>query len=108
LQVGPSHFIQHGKTAIGSLLVGVILFLDAMAVCPTLHELIHHDADQAGHECAVTMFAKGKVESATVDVLLPVPTVTIETERRIEFLVFSTAIENLPQGRAPPALPAVS
>ena len=100
--------MQHGKTAIGSLLVGVILFLDAMAACPTLHELIHHDADKPGHECAVTMFAQGKVESPSVNVPLPVPTISIETEPRVEFFVFCTTTEYLPPGRAPPALPAVS
>jgi hypothetical protein len=100
--------MRHGKAAIGSLLVGMILFLDAMAACPTLHELIHHDADKPGHECAVTMFAQGKVESASVDVTQPAPTVSIEMEHRFESFVFSTAIENLPQSRAPPALPAVS
>lgn len=100
--------MRHGKAALAALLIGIILFLDAMAVCPALHELVHHDADKPGHECAVTMFAQGKLASATVDVPLLVPTVSIETEPRIEFSVFSTAIENLPQGRAPPALPAVS
>jgi hypothetical protein len=100
--------MQHGKAALASLLVGMIVFLDAMAACPALHELIHHDADKPGHECAVTMFAHGKLVSAAVDVPLSVPTVSIETEPRVEFSVFSTAIENLPQGRAPPALPAVS
>lgn len=100
--------MQHGKTALASLLVGMIVFLDAMAACPALHELIHHDAGKPGHQCAVTMFAHGKVASATVDVPLAVPTVAIVTEPRFEFSVFSTSIENLPQGRAPPALPAVS
>ena len=100
--------MRHGKAALAALLVGLILFLDAMAVCPALHELVHHDADKPGHECAVTMFAHGKVAAATVDVPLTVPTVSIETEPHIEFFVFSTAIEYLPQGRAPPALPVVS
>jgi len=100
--------MQHSKAALASLLVGMIVFLDAMAACPTLHELIHHDADKPGHECAVTMFAHGKVDSAAVDVSLPVPTVSVEVEPQIEFSVFSQAVENLPLGRAPPVLPAVS
>jgi hypothetical protein len=100
--------MRHGKTAIGSLLVGVILCLDAMAACPTLHELIHHDADKPDHECAVTMFGQGKVESISVNVLLTVPRVSIETGPRVEFFVFCTTTEDLPPGRAPPALPAVS
>ena len=96
--------IHHGKAALAALLVGVILFLDAMAACPALHELIHKDADKAGHECAVTMFAHGKVESATVEFPAIVPTSSIESILQIEFSVFSAAIENLPQGRAPPVV----
>ena len=96
--------IHHGKAALAALLVGVILFLDAMAACPALHELIHKDADKPGHECAVTMFAHGKVESAAVDIPAAVTMVPIEAAPQIEFSVFSTAIENLPQGRAPPAV----
>jgi hypothetical protein len=49
----------------------VALFLAAMlqwaallAVCPTLHELIHHDADDEHHDCAVTLFLAGQVEQA--------------------------------------------
>ena len=97
------HF-QYGKAALAALLVGVILFLDAMAACPALHELIHKNADKAGHECAVTMFAHGKVESATVEVPAIIPAASIESAPQIEFPVFGTAIENLPQGRAPPAV----
>ena len=79
------------------------MLLDALAACSALHELIHKDASKTGHECAVTMFAHGKVESATVEVSAIVPTASIENAPQIEFSVFSTAIENLPQGRAPPA-----
>ena len=53
--------MRYGKAALAALLAGIVLFLDAMAACPALHELIHHDADQPGHECAVTMFMHGKV-----------------------------------------------
>ena len=87
-----------------ALLIGLVLLLNAMAACPTLHELIHKDADKAGHECGVTMFAHGKVDSATIDVPLIAVTVSIEAAPQIELSVFSTAIENLPLGRAPPVL----
>lgn len=45
--------MRHGKAALAALLVGIILFLDAMAACFALHELIHKDVDKPGHECAV-------------------------------------------------------
>lgn len=82
----------------------MVLLLNAMAACPALHELIHKDADKPGHECAVTMFAHGKVESATIGIPAIVPAASIESTPQVEFSVFSTAIENLPLGRAPPAI----
>jgi hypothetical protein len=98
------HSNQFGKAFIALLLVGMVLLLNAMAACPALHELIHADADKPGHECAVTIFAHGKVESATVEVPAIVPTASIESAPQIEFSIFSTAIEYLPLGRAPPAV----
>jgi len=93
-----------GKSVFAALLIGLVLLLNAMAACPTLHELIHKDAGKADHECGVTMFAHGKVDSATVDVPVIAAGVPIETAPHVEFSVFSTAIENLPLGRAPPVL----
>jgi hypothetical protein len=89
-------FVQFGKPALAVLLEGVVLLLDAM------------DADKAGHHCAVTMFAHGKVESASCEVVIPPPTIIVETVRYFTFSIFSPAVENLPHGRAPPALSAVS
>lgn len=100
-----SHF---SKAAVGCLLVCLILLLDAMAVCPALHELLHKDAAQPGHECAVTIFTHGKVDTATVDVPVFVTTIALGAMPPIEFSVFSTSVEYLPPGRAPPVIPAVS
>jgi len=99
-----NRFYQSGKSTLAVLLTGLILLLNAMAACPALHEMIHKDADKADHECAVTMFAHGKVESATVEIPAILPTASIESAPQIEFSVFSAAIENLPPGRAPPAV----
>jgi hypothetical protein len=104
LQNKGNHSNRSGKAFIAVLLMGMVLLLDAMAACPALHELIHKDADKPGHECAVTMFAHGKVESAAVEVPVIVPTASIESAPQIGFSVFSTAIENLPPGRAPPSV----
>ena len=91
-----------GKSLLAALLIGLVLLLNAMAACPALHELIHNDADKADHDCAVTMFAQGKVDSATVDVPVIAATVAIEATPQIEFSVFSPTVELLPPGRAPP------
>ena len=79
-----------------------------MAASPSLHELIHKDAGKADHECAVTMFAHGKVDSATVDVAVTAPQTFVAVFPSVEISVFSPAIENLPAGRAPPVLSVVS
>lgn len=101
-------FKSHGKAGISALLVAIVLLLDAMAASPALHKLIHKDADSSDHECAVTMFAHGQVDSVMVDVsLVAVPT-PIETTPRYIFSVSSSTIEHLPNGRGPPVLPVVS
>lgn len=103
------HFKQTGKPALAALLAGVILLLDAMAACPALHEMIHHDADEHDHHCAVTMLAQGKVDAATTEVpIINDSILPIETVLLTEISVFSAAIENLPPSRAPPVPCSVS
>jgi hypothetical protein len=102
------HFEEFGKTILAMLLIGMILLLDAMAACHELHELIHKDADEHSHDCAVTMFSHGKVESETVDVPIAAAVISMEATPQIKFFILSTTTENLLHGRAPPVLSAVS
>jgi len=102
------HFNLRGKAVIASLLVCLVLLLDAMAACPQLHKLIHNDAGNAAHDCAVTMFMQGKVDSVSVDIFTVTLSASIAPMPQIVISVFAPAIENLPAGRAPPVLPAVS
>jgi hypothetical protein len=85
------------------LLTGLVLLLNAMAASPSLHELIHSDAAESGHQCAVTLFAHGQVASASADVPLAELLTLVGTVPLVEISVFRPAIENLPAGRAPPA-----
>jgi hypothetical protein len=101
-------FKLSGKPALSVLLMAVVLLLNAMAASEPLHKLIHHDADEADHDCAVTLFTHGHVDSTSCDVPVIAPTVWIETAPSIIFSVPSTAIENLPPGRGPPLFSAVS
>lgn len=101
-------FVQLGKPALAALLAGIVLLLDAMAVCLPLHEMLHKDANEPDHQCAVETLAHGKIESASCEIVIPPPTVVVETTKPFPISAFSPAIENLPQGRAPPALSAVS
>jgi hypothetical protein len=94
---------RHGKPVIAVLLIGLVLLLNAMSAAPALHVLIHQDADNATHSCVVTLFAHGQVESAACDVPVIRPATFVEAAPLVEFSFTSTAIENLPPGRAPPA-----
>ena len=55
-----------------ALIAHVALTL-AMAVCPDLHRAIHEEADEHGHECAVTLFASGGVDHGAAPLLAPEP-----------------------------------
>ena len=83
-------------------MVFFVLLLNLLAASPSLHECFHADAGNNGHQCAVTMFAHGKVDSVSVDVPISIPLACIETVPAIVISHFSPAIENLPAGRAPP------
>jgi len=108
LHLKANHSLRFGRPALAGLLIGVIFLLDAMAACPVLHEMIHHDAGKEDHDCAVTMLVSGKIDSVTCDIIVPPPPILIETTRHFTISVFSPAIENLPPGRAPPALRSIS
>jgi hypothetical protein len=108
LQLGKNCFNPPVKSALAVLLIGVVLLLNALAASPALHKLIHHDADKADHDCAVTMFAHGHVDSVAVEVSVVAPAFFIPVIPQVKFSAFAPAIKNLPPGRAPPGLPAVS
>ena len=96
------HFSSGIKTVFSVLLVAVVALMLTLAANESLHKLLHADAGKASHVCAVTLFAHGQVDSASVEVSVNVPSVSVETTSSPVISVFSPAIENLPAGRAPP------
>jgi hypothetical protein len=54
------------RKASAVLLCATVLFLAALAASPSLHQWLHHDADEADHDCAVTLFAHGQVNATTI------------------------------------------
>ena len=83
-------------------MIASLLFLNLLAASPSLHEWFHADAGHEDHQCAVTMFAHGQADSATVEVFAVKAVILVESVPQIEFSIFAPAIENLPAGRAPP------
>ncbi|MBI2928324.1 MAG: hypothetical protein HYY24_21860 [Verrucomicrobia bacterium] len=47
-----------------ALLVGSLLLLAVFSAGPLLHQLLHADAQAAGHECVINAFSDGKVTYA--------------------------------------------
>jgi hypothetical protein len=84
------------------LLMGLVLFVAALASSESLHKLIHHDADEAGHECAVTLFAHGQVDSPVVEVAAIIPVAPVEFLPLTSVSVVNALVETLPPGRGPP------
>jgi len=102
------HFLVLGRSAVAVTLVLLLWLQLAMAASETLHKFIHADADQPGHECAVTLFAHGQVETSPVDVPVLPPVTGVETTPQPVPFVFSAPSQQLPPGRGPPwsVLPA--
>src|SRR5260370_33437369 len=44
-----------GATVVALFLATMLQWAAVLAVCPSVHELIHHDADDEHHDCAVTL-----------------------------------------------------
>ena len=63
-----NHFA--GATVVALFLAAMLQWAAVLAVCPSVHELIHHDADDEHHDCAVTLFLAGQVEQALIDPII--------------------------------------
>jgi hypothetical protein len=102
------HSFRRSRAIIAWALTALVLLLNAMAVSPALHAMVHADAGDTQHQCAVTLFAHGQVDAASVDVPIASLTALPERSLRFEFSVFAPVVDQLLSGRAPPVscLPA--
>ena len=83
-------------------MVFFVLLLNAMAASPALHELVRQNAQAPGHECAVTLFAHGQVDSAGSEVTIGAPQTLVLVSAPVLISHFSPFISQLPAGRGPP------
>jgi len=99
---------RHLYLAAGVLSLSLWLFMVAAEAYTPLHAWLHGGTIPDDDDCAIVAIAHGKIETVACDIPVLVPVTWIEVTPLIGFPVFSTTIENLPNGRAPPALPVVS
>jgi hypothetical protein len=100
---------QRFYLAAGVLSLAVWLFMAAAELYTPLHAWLHGGTiPKEDDDCAIVAIAHGKIETVSTDIAVPVAITWIEVTPQIEFSVFSSTITLLPNGRAPPALPAVS
>ena len=86
------------------LLAAMLQWATVLVVCPSLHELIHHDADDEHHDCAVTMLLAGQIEQPVIDpivitkpAVVPVPLdQSYETQSFGSFFLSCRMLEHAP------------
>ena len=96
------------RTATAILSLAVWLFMTVAEANTPLHAWLHGGSIPDDDDCALVAISHGKVETVAVAAPALVPVVWIEITPRIDFSIFHTATAFLPDGRAPPILPAVS
>ena len=96
------------RTATAILSLAVWLFMTVAEAYTPLHAWLHGGSIPDNDDCAVVAISHGKVETVAVAAPALAPVVRIEITPRIDFSFFHTATALLPNGRAPPILPAVS
>jgi hypothetical protein len=95
--------------ATGTLALAIWLFMAVAEIHPPLHAWLHGGTiPDDDDDCAIVAIAHGKIETVACDIPVLVPITWIEVTPRLEFSIFIKANKNLPPGRGPPALPAVS
>lgn len=96
-------FSGTARTVLSLLLVLQLVFLLVLVACPALHHAIHHDSDRSDHQCAVTVFAHGQVDSSVVAVNVNIPVTAVEFLPQALISILNTQVDTFPPGRGPPA-----
>lgn len=85
-------------------LILLMLLCCALANNPSLHKLLHHDAEDSGHECAISLFARGQVHFEEAPPIFNAPPfVSFAVATPLPALMLEAAEFALLPGRAPPA-----
>ena len=88
--------------------LAIWLFMAAAENYQPLHAWLHGGTVPNDDDCAIVAVSHGKIENSPVTVPVALAVTWLETTPRVECSVFSASDENLPDGRGPPSLPAIS
>jgi hypothetical protein len=102
LQLSQTALVKWLKPLTGGLLAAFVLLLNALAASPQLHEFFHADAGKVDHQCAVTLFAHGQIDSPVADEAAIVPAAALDLLPQISVSIPNALVESLPPGRGPP------
>jgi hypothetical protein len=94
------------RSAASLLALVLYLFVLVLASSHELHHFFHQDENGAQHQCAATILAGGQVDAAPAVAALPIPAVTLNAIRPVDFLPAASCRSWLPPGRGPPVSPA--
>lgn len=78
--------------------------LQILAAVPLLHALVHADCNDPNHECGVTLFTHGKIDTADAAVTVAPAAPVFTMERPMEDRPVILVDRPLPPGRGPPVL----
>jgi hypothetical protein len=95
------------RRCVGVALIFAVLLCGALASSSALHRLIHPDADNDHHECAITVFAHGNVNvtGGSPEVMAPI-FIALPGDDSFQNVVLVSCDYLLLPGRAPPVLSA--
>ncbi len=100
------NMVCSGRARLRAVAVAVLclfLALVALATSPALHQVLHADANDPGHHCAVTHIAKGHVDvPISLPPLAPCPALTESPP--VKVISFAGRVAYQPPGRGPPQL----
>jgi hypothetical protein len=101
------NFFKEARKGTAAISLFLFLALQAMADVPALHAMVHHDADDPSHQCAVTLFLHGQVHTSSPVVAPTRPASVFAFERLPRSADFTSADVLLLPCRGPPDLRSV-
>lgn len=91
------------KGFIAAALLALHVLVVGMAMSPSLHHLLHQDADSPDHQCAATLLIDGQLDQPDASSITPtLALVFIEPHRREFPLLALPFVDAAHGGRAPP------